>query len=124
MYEIIEENEKDDAAAWAKWDAQALANQGLADEASRIGKPAFERLLALCESKQSGQIEITARFIAAIWNGARHFDFYYLRVLDREIASDMLKVFDMFAWGATSVDNFAANANVRIRRVLKNFNMD
>ena len=40
-----------------------------ADEATRIGAPAFARLLQLAEERDSGQITRVVRFIAGTYNG-------------------------------------------------------
>ena len=60
-------------------------------EATAKGGHAFQRLLQLTETRNSGQVRRIALFIAATYNGeAFPFDLYELRAVDEAISDDML----------------------------------
>lgn len=94
-----------------------------ASEATTKGEQALERLLALAETRQSGQIERIASFLGGVWNGKRHFDLYDLRALDIEISDDMLTVLDALRWAKVSVGDMVPNGDQRIQAVLQAWGM-
>ncbi len=60
-------------------------------EATAKGGHAFQRLLQLAETRDSGQVRRVALFIAAIYNGeAFPFDLFEWRAVDEAISDDML----------------------------------
>ena len=79
---------------------------------------AFERLLHLAETRDSGQIRRVARFLAASW-GSRQFGLQDLRSLDQEIGDDMLAVMDGIRYGRVAVSDMAKNAGERVPVLLK-----
>lgn len=79
---------------------------------------AFERLLHLAETRDSGQIAQIASFIAATW-GTRRFDLFDLRGLDLVIGNDMLAVMDGIRYGRVAVADMAKDAGGRVQAVLK-----
>lgn len=91
--------------------------------ATRTGAQALGRLLDLAETRQSGQIERIALFLGSVWNGARHFDLYELRMLDVAISDDMLAVLDALRWGRIGIGDLVPRGNARIQAVLTAWGM-
>ena len=79
---------------------------------------AFERLLYLSETRDSGQIRRVAQFLAAAW-GTKNFELHALRSLDAEIGNDMLAVMDGIRYGRVAVCDMAEDASERVPAVLK-----
>ena len=79
---------------------------------------AFDRLLKLAETRDSGQIRRIARFLAASW-GSQLFELQDLRSLDQEIGDDMLAVMDGIRYGRVAVFDMAKDAGERVPAVLK-----
>ena len=64
-------------------------------EATAKGGHAYQRLLQLAETRDSGQVRRVALFIAATYNGdAFPFDLFELRAVDEAISDDMLLCID------------------------------
>ena len=69
-------------------------------EATAKGGHAYQRLLQLAETRDSGQIRRIAFFLAATYNGeAFPFDLFELRAVDEAIGDDMLLCIDALRWG-------------------------
>ena len=69
-------------------------------EATAKGGHAFQRLLQLAETRDSGQVHRIALFIAATYNGeAFPFDLFELRAAGVAISDDMLLCIDALRWG-------------------------
>ena len=117
---------QDDPAEEAQLMADFERRMQLADEraaaATAGGRDALRRLLALAETRQSGQIERVAKFLGACWNGARHFDFCDLRTLDAEISDDMLTVLDALRW-SVGLSEMVPGADSRIEKILQAWGM-
>ena len=77
---------------------QSYEERGAAAQAKAA--QAYARLINLAETRNSGQIQVIAQFLAATYNGtAFKFDLFDLRVLDVEISDDMLIALDALRWG-------------------------
>ena len=73
-------------------------------EATAKGGHAYQRLLQLAETRDSGQVRRVALFIAATYNGeAFPFDLFELRAVDEAISDDMLLCIDALRWGHSLV---------------------
>lgn len=112
-----------EAEADEKWMRKMLESEARAEKATEKGAAALDRLLSLAETRDSGQTPRIALFIGACWNGRRHFDLFYLRMLDIEISDDMIAVIDALRWRRKDIDNMFPDANVRIVRVLERWGM-
>ncbi len=115
--------DKEQKTRWEESKAKRLICNQRATDATLVGAEAFDRLLCLAESRQSGQIRRIALFIGACWNGCRHFDFYDFRSLDVEIGDDMMAVLDALRWAKVSVEDLAPNGYKRIVNVLEIWGM-
>jgi hypothetical protein len=90
-----------------------------ADEATRQGAQAFERLLRLAEERDSGQIPRVARFIAATYNGEDFkFDPFELRAVDIAISDDMLRCLDALRWARADLYALVPDGDARVRAVI------
>jgi hypothetical protein len=73
-------------------------------EATAKGGHAFQRLLQLAETRDSGQVRRVVLFIAATYNGeAFPFDLFELRAVDEGISDDMLLCIDALRWGQSDL---------------------
>ena len=89
-------------------------------QATAQGGQAYARLLALAETRHSGQIARIARFIASTYNGeAFPFDPFDLRGLDLEISDDMLLCLDALRWGRTDLHSLIPDGDRRVRAVIE-----
>lgn len=73
--------------------AAELAAAPAKQRTEELAGEAFERLLTLAETRDSGQIRKIAGFLAACYNSDRYrFDISDLRVVDEKIRLDILNV--------------------------------
>lgn len=80
-------------ASFENMEAAELAAAPAKQKTAELAGAAFERLLNLAETRDSGQIKKIVGFLAACFNsGAYRWDLSDLRVLDDTIRSDMLAV--------------------------------
>ena len=88
-------------------------------EATAKGGHAFQRLLQLAESRDSGQVRPIALFIAATYDGdAFPFDLFELRAVDEAIGDDMLLCIDALRWGRTDLHSLVPDGDRRVRAVI------
>lgn len=88
-------------------------------QAQALAAHAFDRLLVLVETRQSGQIRTIAQFIAAAHNGnAFKFDLFNLRAVDVEISDDMLACLDALRWGKADLYRLVPNGEKRVEAVI------
>lgn len=92
------------------------------NETLRAASAAYERLLDLAETRNSGQIEKIASFLAATWNSRRfHFDLRDLCAVDEEIRQDMLAVLSALYGMAPHSYDLVENGEARVGRVIKDW---
>ena len=73
-------------------------------EATAEGGHAYQRLLQLFGTRDSGQVRRVALFFAATYNGeAFPFDLFELRAVDEAISDDMLPCIDALRWGQSDL---------------------
>jgi hypothetical protein len=84
---------------------EILARMRLRKQAATAqGGQAFARLLALAETRDSGQARRIAQFIAASYDGAAFpFDVFELRAVDEAIGDDTLACLDALRWGQSDL---------------------
>ena len=83
------------------------------------GGHAFQRLLQLAETRDSGQVRRVALFIAATYNGeAFPFDLFELRAVDEAIGDDMLLCIDALRWGRVDLHSLVPDGDRRVRAVI------
>jgi hypothetical protein len=88
-------------------------------EATAKGGHAFQRLLQLAETRDSGQIPRVARFLAATYNGqAFQLDPFELRAVDIAISDDMLCCLDALRWGRADLYTLVPDGDARVRAVI------
>jgi len=88
-------------------------------EATAKGGHAFQRLLHLTETRDSGQVRRIALFIAATYNGeAFPFDLFELRAVDEAISDDMLLCIDALRWGRADLHSLVPDGDRRVRAVI------
>jgi len=91
-----------------EWDQRARTAQGQAAQA-------YERLLALAEKHDSGQVRTVARFVASTFDGQTFpLDPFDLRAVDVAISDDMLLCLDALRWGKADLHKLIANGHDRI----------
>lgn len=92
--------------------------------ALKLATPAFEELLHLAETRDSGQIPRVAKFIAATYNGRVHsFDLFELRCLNVEISDKMLICLDCLRWGNSDLFRLVPNGDARVRAVIEQWGL-
>ena len=80
---------------------------------------AYDRLLFLAETRDSGQVRIIAQFIASTYNGAAFkFDLFDLRALDVDISDDMIAALDALRWGKADLYRLVPDGEKRVQAVL------
>ena len=95
-----------------EWDNRAMAAQGK-------GAQAFERLLSLAETRDTGQTRSIAKFLAATYNGqAFSWNLFELRGLDVELGDDCLLVLDCLRWGKANLYELVPNGHLRIEALI------
>ena len=83
-------------------------------EATAKAGHAFQRLLQLAETRDSGQVRRVALFIAATYNGeAFPFDLFELRAVDAAISDDMLLCIDALRWGQSDLHSLVPDGDRR-----------
>jgi len=88
-------------------------------EATAKGGHAFQRLLQLAETRDSGQIPRVARFLAATYNGqAFQLDPFELRAVDIAISDDMLCCLDALRWGRADLYTLVPDGDARVRTLI------
>jgi hypothetical protein len=113
--DLIRHQQKE-AEFWANVNAGEIA----AHAAEALAIPAFERLLVLAETRDSGQIRKVASFIAATHNSnAFKFDLFELRVVDRQISDDMLACLNCLRWATNDLYRLVPNGQSRVEKVIK-----
>ena len=94
-------------------------------EATARGGPAFARLLALAETRESGQARCIARFIASTYDGqAFPFDLFELRAVDAAIGDDMLQCLDALRWGQADLHRLVPDGQRRVEAVLERWGIE
>ena len=105
-------------------DAEIAACDALSLQATQAGAHAFARLLALAETRDSGQIPRIARFLAATYNGqAFPFDLFELRAVDIAISNDMLWCLDALRWGRADLHTLIPDGDARVRAVIERWGL-
>ena len=85
---------------------------------------AFERLLSLAETQDSGQISRVARFLASTYNGnAFPFDLFELRAVDVEISDDMLMCLDALRWAKADLFKLVPDGDKRVRAIIDSWGL-
>jgi hypothetical protein len=93
-------------------------------EATAKGGHAFERLLQLAETRDSGQIRRIAFFLAATYNGeAFPFDLFELRSVDEAIGDDMLLCIDALRWGQSDLHSLVPDGDKRVKKVIETWGL-
>ena len=94
-------------------------------EATAKGGHAFQRLLQLAETRDSGQVRRIALFIiAATYNGeAFPFDLFEMRAVDEAISDDMLLCIDALPWGQSDVHSLVPDGDQRVRAVIEQWGL-
>jgi hypothetical protein len=92
-------------------DMQRVLRKG--EAAAKDGR-AFQRLLQLAETRDSGQVRRVALFIAATYNEeAFPFDLVELRAVDEAIGDDMLLCLDALRWGHSDLHSLVPDGDQR-----------
>jgi len=85
-----------------------------------VGVPAFERLLLLAETSETGQARRVASFLAACYNAtAFPWDPSDLRAVDISISTDMLICLDAVRWGQADLHTRVPRGAGRLPRLIK-----
>ncbi|MBA3597229.1 MAG: hypothetical protein H0W40_07610 [Methylibium sp.] len=93
-------------------------------EATEKGGQAYQRLLQLAETHDSGQIHRIALFIAATYNGeAFPFDLFELRAVDEAISDDMLLCIDALRWGQSDLYRLVPNGDRRVQAAIEKWGL-
>jgi len=89
-----------------------------AQRAQAAAAQAYERLISLAETRDSGQISTVVRFIASTFDGrAFPLDPFDLRPVDVAISDDMLVCLDALRWGKADLYKLVPDGHRRILRV-------
>jgi hypothetical protein len=85
---------------------------------------AFQRLLQLAETRDSGQTRRIALFIASTYDGqAFPFDLFELRAVDEAISDDMLLCIDALRWGRCDLHSLVPDGDRRVRAVIEQWGL-
>jgi hypothetical protein len=104
--------------------AQAADLEARSRSATQAGAQAFERLLALAEQRDSGQVARVARFLAASYNGlAFPLDLFELRAVDVDLSDDMLCCLDALRWGRADLHTLVPDGDARMRAVIERWGL-
>ena len=88
-------------------------------EATVKGCHAFQRLLQLAETRDSGHARRVVLFIAATYYGeAFPFDLFELRAVDEAISDDILLCIDALRWGQSDLHSLVPDGDPRVRAVI------
>jgi hypothetical protein len=105
-------------------EAQMIARENRSEQSIRSARSAFQELLNLAETRDSGQIRRIAEFIAATYNGdIFSFDLFNLRCLDVEISDQMLICLDCLRWGGSDLYRLAPDGDERVRAVIRHWGL-
>lgn len=100
---------------WDDIEQQDREWQARAQRAQAAAAQAYERLLHLAETGNSGQSRIVARFVASSFDGqAFPFDLFDLRALDVPISDDMLVCLDALRWGRADLYTLVPRGSERV----------
>ena len=83
-------------------------------EATAKGGHAFQRLLQLAETRDSGQVRRVALF---------PFDLFELRAVDEAISDDMLLCIDALRWGQSDLHSLVPDGDRRVRAVIEQWGL-
>jgi hypothetical protein len=100
--------------------AELAAAETRSFEDTEAGIAALERLLAIAEAHDSGQVDAIAGFLGALF-GDGLLDLRNLRGVDEDIGQDMMSVLQAFMRARISVENMAEDAERRVRRILERY---
>ena len=101
-------NTQDDLDEWQRRAGQAQATAA----------QAYARLLALAETRDSGQVCRVAGFLASIFDGqAFPLDPFELRAVDIAISDDMLACLDALRWGKADLHKLVPDGERRVLAV-------
>jgi carboxylesterase type B len=88
-----------------------------AQRAQAAAAQAYERLIALAESQDSGQISTVARFLASTFDQAFRLNAFDLRSVDVAISDDMLLCLDALRWAKADLYKLVPDGHRRIVNV-------
>ena len=98
---------------------QAEADNKTCDAAAA---EAYGRLVSMAETRDSGQIERIAAFLACTFNPSTYkLDISDLRVLDRSIRADMITVLQGQHGGAPYPYNLISDGEARVSKIIEKF---
>ena len=93
-------------------------------EATAKGGHAFQRLLQLAETRDSGQVRRVALFIAATYTRpALPFAPFALRAGGEAISDDMLLCIDALRWGQSDLHSLVPDGDRRVRAVIEQWGL-
>lgn len=105
-------------------DAEVRDHETRSRAATAAGAQAFSRLLHIAETRNSGQIERVAHFLAAVFNGeAFGLNVYELRAVDVAISDDMLLCLDALRWGQADLHTLVPDGDRRVLEVIDRWGM-
>lgn len=114
----MQSTDSDDA--FRAHDARIRDYEARSGAAQARAAQAYSRLLHLAETRDSGQIQRIAQFLASTFNGtAFPWDPFDLRSLDVEISDDMLACLDALRWGKTDLHCLVPDGEKRVQAVIK-----
>jgi hypothetical protein len=107
----------DDEARALEARLQSYEERGAAAQAKAA--QAYARLINLAETRDSGQIQMIAQFLAATYNGsAFKFNLFELRMLDVAISDDMLSALDALRWGKADLYRLVPDGEKRLEALI------
>jgi hypothetical protein len=105
-------------------DSFMLACERRSEQSIQRARVAFQELLHLAETRDSGQIRRIAEFIAATYNGDIYcFDLFELRCLDVKISDHILVCLDCLRWGGSDLYRLAPDGDARVRAVIARWDL-
>lgn len=87
--------------------------------ATHNGVQAFERLLNYAETRNSGQIQRIAQFLAGVWGVDQGLKLECLVSLDQSIGDDMLAVLNAIRTNALSIRDMSVDGSKRVPAALR-----
>ena len=87
--------------------------------ATHNGVRAFERLLNYAETRNSGQIQRIAQFLAGVWGVDQGLKLECLVSLDQAIGEDMLAVLNAIRTNALSIRDMSVDGSKRVPAALR-----
>ena len=95
-----------------------------ASKAQASAAQAYDRLLRLAESRNSGQDRTVARFVASTFDGQTFpMDPFDLRTVDVAIGDDMLLCLDALRWGKADLHKLIPDGEARILAMCSNWGL-